>query len=78
MAKDAFNVCWKELVTYGLYITFDECRVAGWYTFLIITGPDQKPIRTGATLHSRCVTFGSLLLFLTCMSVPIAEGKIQT
>jgi hypothetical protein len=63
MVEDAFNARWKELVTYGLHITFDESRVAGWYKSSITIGPEPKPIRTGATLHSMCVTFGPLASF---------------
>ena len=47
-------------MTYGLHITFDESRVAGWYKSSITIGPEPKPIRTGATLHSMCFTFGPL------------------
>ena len=60
MVGDAFNKRGKELVTYGVHITFDESRVAGWYKSLITIGPEPKPIRTGATLHLMCVTFGPL------------------
>ena len=60
MVEDAFNKHWKELLTYCLRITFDESRVAGWYTSSITIGPKPKPIRIGATLHSMCVTFGPL------------------
>jgi hypothetical protein len=63
MVEDAFNKRWKELVSFGVHLTFDESRVAGWYKSSITIGPDPKPIRTGATLHSMCVTFGPLASF---------------
>jgi hypothetical protein len=63
MVEDAFNKRWKELVTFGVHITFDESRVAGWYKSSITIGPEPKPIRTGATLHSMCVTFGPLATY---------------
>ena len=37
-------------------MTVDESRVAGWYKSHMIYGPESKPIRTGATLHTLCVT----------------------
>jgi len=60
MVEDAFNKRWKELVRYGLHITFDESRVAGWYKSSITIGPEPKPIGTDAPLQLMCVTFGPL------------------
>ena len=60
MVKDAVNKRWKELVTYGLHIIFDESRVAGWYKSSITIGRNPKAICTGATLHLMCATFGPL------------------
>ena len=60
MVEDAFNKRWKELVTFGLHIMFDESMVAGWYTSSITIGPEPKHIRIGVTLHLMCVTFGPL------------------
>merc|ERR1712086_865396 len=60
MVEDAFNKRWKELVAYGLHITFDKSRVAGWYKSSITIGPEPKPIRTGVTLHLIYITFGPL------------------
>ena len=34
--------------------------MAGWYHSPMTIGPEPKPIRTGATLHSLCITFGIL------------------
>jgi hypothetical protein len=42
MAEDAFNTHWKELVPYGLHITVDKTRVAGWYKSSTTIGHDQK------------------------------------
>ncbi len=58
--EDACNACWKACVFAGKHLTFDESRIAGWYKSPMTIGPDPKPIRTGATLHSLCVTFGLL------------------
>jgi hypothetical protein len=44
---------------HGKWVTVDESRVAGWYHSCITIGPEPKPIRTGATIHSLCVTHGS-------------------
>ncbi len=41
-------------------MTHDESRIAGWYKKEITCGPEPKPIRTGATLHSLAVSFGLL------------------
>ena len=58
--EDGFNARWKEVVNYGRWITADESRVAGWYRSAITIGPEPKPIRTGATIHSICITHGPL------------------
>jgi len=34
--EDAFNARWKECVTFGKWLTFDESRVADWYHSPII------------------------------------------
>ena len=61
--EDAFNERWKAILNFGRWITADESRVAGWYNSGITIGPEPKPIRTGATIHSMCVTFGPLATF---------------
>eukprot|EP00956_Cyclotella_meneghiniana_P001713 scaffold1870_cov73-Cyclotella_meneghiniana.AAC.4 len=61
--EDGFNRRWKEIVNFGRWITADESRVAGWYKSGITIGPEPKPIRTGATIHSICVTHGDLATF---------------
>ena len=58
--EDGFNSRWKECVNFGRWLTADESRVAGWYNSVITVGPEPKPIRTGATIHSLCVTHGPL------------------
>ena len=51
---------WQAIVNFGKWITTDESRVAGWYHSVMTCGPEPKPIRTGATLHTVCVTEGPL------------------
>ena len=51
---------WQAIVNFGKWITTDESRVAGWYHSVMTCGPEPKPIRTGATLHTVCVTDGPL------------------
>jgi hypothetical protein len=58
--EDAFNKRWKECVHFGKWLTMDESRVAGWYHSNITVGPEPKPICTGATIHSMCITHGPL------------------
>ena len=58
--KDALNRRWKECVTAGKSLMHDENCIAGWYKNKITCGPEPKPIRTGATLHSLAVLFGIL------------------
>jgi hypothetical protein len=45
----------------GKWITTDESRVAGWYHSVMTIGPEPKSIRTGATLHTVCITNGPLI-----------------
>ena len=47
-------------MTAGKSLTQDESPIAGWYKSKITCGPEPKPIRTGATLHSLAVSFGIL------------------
>ena len=58
--EDAYNRRWQYMVHFGKWLTADESRLAGWYNSVMTQGPDPKPIRTGATLHSLCVTHGPL------------------
>ncbi len=59
MYEDGFNRQWKECLIFGRWLTFDESHVAGWYHIPITQGPDPKPIRTGATIHSLAITQGN-------------------
>ena len=54
--EDAYNKRWQAVVKFGRWVTADESRVAGWYHSVITVGPEPKPIRTGATMHTLCVT----------------------
>jgi hypothetical protein len=58
--EDGYNKRWQAIVNFGKWITTDESRVAGWYHSVMTIGPEPKPIRTGATLHTVCVTHGPL------------------
>jgi len=58
--EDALCQRWKEYVNFGMWVTFDESRVAGWYNSAMTIGPEPKPIRMGATIHSLCVSKGDL------------------
>jgi hypothetical protein len=73
MFEDGFNIRWKECVEFGKWLTFDKSRVAGWYHSSITQGPDQKPIRTGATIHSLVITLGDLALYK--VHVQVFGGK---
>ena len=63
IVEDRYNARWQEIVNFGKWLTMDESRVAGWYKSMITCGPEPKPIRTGATLHTLCVTHGPLATF---------------
>jgi hypothetical protein len=43
-----------------MWVTFNESRVARWYNSAMTIGPEPKTIRTGATIHSLCVSKGDL------------------
>ena len=58
--EDAYNKRWQSIVNFGRWVTADESRLAGWYHSIMTIGPEPKPIRTGMTLHSLCVTHGPL------------------
>ena len=60
MVEDAYNRRWQSMVNFGKWLTADESRAAGWYNSVMTMGPEPKPVRTGATLHSLCVTKGPL------------------
>jgi hypothetical protein len=58
--EDGYNRWCQAIVNPGKWITTDESRVAGWYHSVMTIGPEPKPIRTGATLHTICITNGPL------------------
>jgi hypothetical protein len=58
--EDGYNKRWQAIVNFGKWITTDESRVADWYHSVVTIGPEPKPIRTSATLHTVCVTNGPL------------------
>jgi hypothetical protein len=58
--EDTICQRWKEYINFGMWVTFDESRVAGWYNSAMTIGPEPKPIRTDATIHSLCVSKGDL------------------
>ena len=61
--EDGYNKRWQAIVKFGRWVTADESRIAGWYHSPMTVGPEPKPIRTGCTLHSLCVTHGPLRTF---------------
>ena len=71
--EDSHNDSWKEHILFGEDATYDESRCAGWYPGGLTKGPEPKPIRTGATLHSMCVTKGPLSTYL--LHVRVYGGK---
>ena len=62
--EEAFSARWQACVRGGRGITMDESRVAGWYHSGMTVGPEPKPVRTGATAHTVCVTKGKFSRFL--------------
>ena len=56
LIEDAYMKQQQECVKIGKQVTADESCLAGWYHSPCTIGPDPKPIRTGATLHSLAVT----------------------
>ena len=63
IVEDAFNERWKAAVIFGRQITMDKSRTAGHYHSPITQGPDPKPICTGATYHTTCITDRSLAMY---------------
>ena len=61
IVEDAYNQQWQEMVNFGKWLMADESRVAGWYQSAMTIGPEPKPVQTVATIHSLCVTKGSLV-----------------
>ncbi|OEU07069.1 hypothetical protein FRACYDRAFT_252180 [Fragilariopsis cylindrus CCMP1102] len=63
LLEDGYNKRWRAIVNFGKWITTDESRVGGWYHSCMTIGPEPKPIRTGATIHTVCITTGPLSTF---------------
>ena len=65
---------------FGRLVTADESRVAGWYKSAMTIGPEPKPIRTGATIHSLCVTHGPLRAYKHFVRVygGKSDGDLET
>jgi len=61
--EDAFNVQWKATVIFGRRLKMDESRTPCWYHGPITQGPEPKPVRTGATMHTVCITDGPLATY---------------
>ena len=63
IVEDAFNRRWKEAVTSGRRLTKDESQTPRWYHSHITQGPEPKPVRTGATMHTVFVVDGPLATY---------------
>ena len=61
--ETAFWRRWQECVTVGRTVTADESRIAGWLKSVMTVGPEPKPICTGCTLYTLCVTHGPLATY---------------
>ncbi len=61
--EDAFNKQWKEAMIFGWRLTMDKSRTPGWYHGPITQGPEPKPVRTSATMHTICVMEGPLATY---------------
>ena len=60
LVEDGWNIRWQQIVIFGKWLTMDESRVDGWYKSMMTCGPEPKPIRTGTTLYTLCITHGPL------------------
>ena len=58
--EDAFNVRSKVSVICGCLLTMGESHTPGWYHGPLTQGPEPKPVCTGATMHTICMTDGPL------------------
>jgi hypothetical protein len=75
--EDGYNKRWQAIVNFGKWITTDESRVAGWYHSVMTIGPEPKLIRTGATLHTVCVTDGPLSTYISCLLEPMVARAMR-
>ena len=73
VVEDAHNAAWQVHIYFGKAMTYDESRCSGWYPSPCTIGPEPKPIRTGATMHSMCVTKGPLATYM--LHVRVYGGK---
>jgi len=76
IVEDAHNVRWKVVIKHGADSTYDETRCSGAYPGPIVIGPEPKPIRTGATIHSMCVTKGPLKSYM--LHIRVYGGKTDS
>jgi hypothetical protein len=79
MFEDGFNRQGKECMIFGLWLTFDESCVAGWYHSPIMQGPDPKSICIGATIHSLAITHGNLASYKVhvCVFGGASDGDLD-
>ncbi|KAL3798584.1 hypothetical protein ACHAW5_000574 [Stephanodiscus triporus] len=63
IVEDAFDVRWKTAVIFRWRLTMDESCTPGWYHGPITQGPEPKPVRTSATMHTVCATDGPLVTY---------------
>jgi len=79
MLEDAYNERWRSIVKPGRWLTADESRVAGWFHSSMTIGPEPKPIRTGATLHTLCVTIERVanLFYVICYTTVNTTRKTR-
>ena len=71
--EDGWNRRWKYRVSFGRWVIGDDSCVAGWYHCGITAGQEPKPIFTGATLHTLCITYGKLATYK--LHVRVYGGK---
>ena len=79
MFEDGFNRWHKECLNFGRLLIFNKSRVVGCYHSPIMQGPDRKPIRTGATIHSLAITHSNLTLYKVhvCMFGGVTDGDLD-
>ena len=69
ITEDAHNAAWKLSITFGKAMAYDKSRCAGWYPSPCTIGPEPKPMQTGTTIHSMCVTKGPLATYTVYVRV---------
>ncbi len=79
MFEDGFNRWYKECLNFGRLLIFNKSRVVGCYHSPIMQGPDRKPIRTGATIHSLAITHSNLTSYKVhvCMFGGVTDGDLD-